>query len=92
LKETKHIAYLGLSLGMLFYAVPKLDMENGWTVPTIFGLLWVAFALLVVAAHLHEILGVEEEAKRQVAMVRRMKKWQFEQLLQGKRKLLQFKK
>jgi hypothetical protein len=84
--------YMGLALGMLFYAVPRLDIGAGFTLPNIFGIVWVLFALMIVAAHLHEILGVEEETKRELAKVKHMKKWQLEQMLQGKRKMLQFKK
>ncbi|PZE21460.1 hypothetical protein [Paenibacillus xerothermodurans] len=92
MKGTKHIIYMGLALGMLFYAVPRLDMSGGFTLPAVFGIVWIAFALMNIAAHLHEILGVEEETKREMAKVKKMKKWQFEQMLQGKRKLLQFRK
>jgi hypothetical protein len=92
MKGMKNIMYMGLALGMLFYAVPRLDIHAGWTLPAIFGIVWVLFALVIVAAHLHEILGVDEETKRDLAKVKQMKKWQLEQLVQGKRKMLQFKK
>ncbi|MCR8634654.1 hypothetical protein [Paenibacillus radicis (ex Xue et al. 2023)] len=92
MKGTKNIMYMGLALGMLFFAVPRLDIHSGFTLPTIFGIVWVFFALVIIAAHLHEILGVDDESKREMAKVRHMKKWQLEQMLQGKRKMLQFKK
>ncbi|WP_246313415.1 hypothetical protein [Paenibacillus foliorum] len=88
----KNIMYMGLALGMLFYAVPRMDIRSGFTLPTIFGIVWVMFALVIIAAHLHEILGVDDETKRELAKVKHMKKWQLEQMLQGKRKMLQFKK
>jgi len=86
------MVYMGLALGMLFYAVPRLDLSAGLELPTIFGIGWVLFALTIIAAHLHEILGVEEETKREMAKVKHMKRWQLEQMLRGKRKLLQFRK
>ncbi|WP_246078995.1 hypothetical protein [Paenibacillus piri] len=92
MKGTKNILYMGLALGMLFYAVPRLDIGSGLTLPTVFGVVWVVFALMIIAAHLHEILGVEEETKREIAKVKRMKRWQLEQLVRGKRKMLQFRK
>ncbi|OXM84264.1 hypothetical protein [Paenibacillus rigui] len=92
MKEMKPIIYMGLTLGMLFYAVPRLDIQGDSKLATFFGIIWIAFALVIVAAHLHELLGVEEETKRQVAKVKRMKRWQLEKAIQGKGKMLQFKK
>ena len=91
-KGAKNIAYMAAALGMLFYAVPKLDIGQGMTLPTIFGIIWICFALLIIAAHLHEILGVDEEERKERNRIKRMKKWQLEQLIRGKRNLLQFKK
>ncbi|WP_338043659.1 hypothetical protein [Paenibacillus hamazuiensis] len=91
-KGTKNIVYMAIALGMLFYAVPRLDIGEGMTLPNVFGITWICFALMVIAAHLHEILGVDEEARKEMSRVKKMKKWQFEQMLQGRRKMLQFKK
>ncbi|MCS7463621.1 hypothetical protein N0M98_26295 [Paenibacillus doosanensis] len=92
MKGTKNIIYLGLALGMLFYAVPRLAMSSEATLQTAFSVLWIVFALMIIAAHLHELIGVDEESKQETAKVKRMKKWQLEQMVQGKRKVLQFKK
>ncbi|SFM20467.1 hypothetical protein SAMN03159341_12053 [Paenibacillus sp. 1_12] len=92
MKEMKSVMYMGLALGMLFYAVPRLDIRSGFTLPTIFGAIWILFALMIVAAHLHELIGVDERKKQEIQRVKRMKGWQMEQLLSGRRKLLQFKK
>jgi hypothetical protein len=53
---------------------------------------WVLFALMIVAAHLHELIGVDEQKKQELSRVKKMKSWQLEQLLLGRRKLMQFKK
>lgn len=92
LKGTKSIVYMGLTLGMLAFAVPKLEIKGEWTLQTVFGLSWMVFALLVIAAHLHELLGVDEETKREMMKIKRMKRWQMQQALQGRRKLLHLKK
>lgn len=92
MKGAKPVIWMGLALGMLAYAVPRLELGSGWTAANAFGIAWIAFALLVVAAHLHELLGVEEEKKRELLKVKRMKRWQLEQLVQGRRRLLQVKK
>lgn len=92
MKGFKNIVFIGLALGMLLYAIPKLDIGPVWSLETVFGLGWIVFALLVVAAHLHQLLGVEEETKRELLKVKRMKRWKMEQALQGRRKLLQIRK
>jgi hypothetical protein len=92
LKGMKSVIYMGLALGMLFFAVPRLDLRSGLTLPTVFGVVWVLFALMIVAAHLHELIGVDEQKKQELSRVKKMKSWQLEQLLLGRRKLMQFKK
>lgn len=71
MKEWKSVVYMSLALGMLIYAVPRLDIGEGFTLPTVFGIVWIGFALMVVAAHLHRILGVDEETKNELARVRK---------------------
>lgn len=91
-KGMKNVVCIGLALGMLVYAVPRIDIGGGMTAETVFGVVWMAFALMIVASHLHELLGVDEETKRELAKVRRMKRWQMEQMVRGKRKMLQMRK
>lgn len=71
MKEWKSVLLLSGSLGMVIYAVPRLEMGQGASLPTVFGIIWVAFALLVIAAHLHQLLGVDEETKAELARVKR---------------------
>lgn len=92
MKGMKNVIYMGLALGMLFYAVPRLDLSSESIVQTVFGIVWIVFALVIIAAHLHELIGVDEETKQEMMKVKRVKKWQLEQMMQGKRKMLQFKK
>ncbi|BCG58471.1 hypothetical protein [Paenibacillus sp. URB8-2] len=68
----KHVVYLALALAMLLYALPKLS-PDGPTPVFVFGAVWVAFALLVIAAHLHFIIGVDEEKKKRLEVVRKAK-------------------
>jgi hypothetical protein len=91
-KGLKNVIYMSLVLGMLSYAVPRLELGQGISAGAIFGAVWIGLALLIVAAHLHEILGVDQETRRELSRIDRMKKWQLEQSLQGKRKLLQIRK
>lgn len=91
-KEFKSVAYMSLALGMLIYAVPRLEIGHGLTGSTVFGIVWIGFALLIVAAHLHRILGVDEETKKEMARVRKYAKLRREQWLNGKMRMLDTKK
>ncbi|WP_235550908.1 hypothetical protein [Paenibacillus sp. Soil787] len=92
LKGFKNVVYMSLALGMLFYSIPQLEFRDVGSLPMVFSIIWVVMALLVTAAHLHQILGVDEEKRKEMNRINRMKKWQLEQLVQGRRKLLQFRK
>ncbi|WP_068773520.1 hypothetical protein [Paenibacillus sp. FJAT-26967] len=87
MKGLKNVIYMSLALGMLLYSVPQLNIGEGFTLPTVAGVVWICFALLVIAAHLHELLGVDEETRQDLVRVKRMKRWQNEQKIQGKKQL-----
>ncbi|MEK8126794.1 hypothetical protein WMW72_02625 [Paenibacillus filicis] len=91
-KGWKNIVYMALALGMMAVAVPKIHLTDWTSLSTIFGVVWMVFALLIVAAHLHELLGVEEEKKRQLLRIKRMKRWQLQQAVTGKRRVLQVRR
>lgn len=77
------------ALGLLVYAAPRLETGNGLTTPTIFGVVWLSFALLIIAAQLHFILGVDKEMGQNPARVQKLRRWRLEQALQS-RKVFQF--
>ena len=74
----KHVVYLLVALAMLMYALPKLSLESGSGFVFGFGIAWCAFAFMVIAAHLHFILGVDEEKTKRLEAVRKAKleSWQ----------------
>ncbi|GAA0385717.1 hypothetical protein [Paenibacillus motobuensis] len=74
----KHAVYLILALAMLVYAIPLIKFQPGGGFVSWFGMVWAAFALLVIGAHLHFLLGVNEEKQRALDAVRRAKlsEWQ----------------
>jgi len=92
MKGLKTIIYMSVAGGMVIYAVPKLEMGQGFTLPTIFGIVWISMALLVIAAHLHQIIGVDEETKKQLERINKYKKWRMEQFILGKSKVMKSQK
>jgi hypothetical protein len=74
-----HLLYMLLALAMLVYALPMVSFnsENVWI--SLFGVVWVLFAFLVIAAHWHVILGVDEEKKKALERIRHAKfeQWQM---------------
>lgn len=56
--------YLICALGMLLYALPRLEVGDGLSLPTIFGVIWILMALLIIAAHLRIVLRVDNEKKQ----------------------------
>lgn len=74
----KHVIYMLTALAMLLYALPKLSFQDGpgWVLG--FGIVWCVFAFLVIASHLHFIIGVDEEKQQRLDRVRKHKleQWQ----------------
>ncbi len=55
--------YLVCAIGMLLYALPRLKVGEGLSLPTIFGVIWISMALLIIAAHLRIVLRVDREQR-----------------------------
>ncbi|WP_211746809.1 hypothetical protein [Paenibacillus sp. Marseille-Q4541] len=75
LSKAKHVIYMLIAGGMILYALPNLSF-TGWNAA--FSATWLGFALLVIGANLHFILGVDEEKKKALDRVRRSKLRQWE--------------
>ncbi|MDP5274402.1 hypothetical protein [Chengkuizengella axinellae] len=89
MKGIKPILSLSLAIGLLIFAIPRLEVGQGWTTPTIFAVVWIGMVLLIIAAHLHEVLGVDEETKKEMRRVKQYQRWKREQLVYGnKRKMM----
>jgi nitric oxide reductase large subunit len=83
-KKHKHMTYALLALGMLLFALPRLDAIGEFTAASIFAAVWVGFAVLAIAANLYRVLGVDEVTAAELEQIRKVKRWQTEQLLSGK--------
>ncbi|MNJ42286.1 hypothetical protein D3C77_372500 [compost metagenome] len=75
-----------MALAMLVYALPMISFTSGMTVVSVFGMVWAAFAFLVIGAHLYYLLGVNEEKERALDAIRREKvrQWQHKLVDEGK--------
>ncbi|MEI7024760.1 hypothetical protein [Paenibacillus sp. y28] len=82
MKPLHHVIYLLVALAMLAYAVPKLDLGQGAWIVTLFGIVWIGLALMVIAAHLHRLLGVDEETAKELTRVKKMRRLRQEQVLE----------
>lgn len=67
----KNILNLALALGLLIYAMPRLEVGQGLTPPTLFSVAWIAMALLIIAAHLRAALAVDGEEPSEGVMIER---------------------
>ena len=77
--KMKHVLYMLIALGMLLYALPNISFrpDDSWV--SLFGIIWSVFAFLIIGAHLHFLLGVDTENKKQLEWIRRAKlrEWQM---------------
>lgn len=78
-KKWKHGLYTLIALAMVLVALPCISLAGGLNWVNGFGMVWVLFALLVIGANLHFLLGVDEEKRKTLERVRRakMQQWQM---------------
>ncbi|ALP35330.1 hypothetical protein ASL14_03180 [Paenibacillus sp. IHB B 3084] len=78
-KKWKHGLYTLIALAMVLTALPRISLTGGLNWVNGFGIVWVLFALLVIGANLHFLLGVDEEKRKTLERVRRakMQQWQM---------------
>jgi hypothetical protein len=83
---SKNKVYFVMAIAMLVYAVPRLQIGQGWTLPTIFSIVWLFFALIIIAAHLHSIFKVEKDEEEALNQIKQMRRLQMQRLLQNRSK------
>jgi hypothetical protein len=74
MKGLVNMIYLTIAASMLIYAVPHLQIGQEWSLKTVFTLVWLLLALVVIASHLRGILKVDQEVKLEVKPVKQMKR------------------
>jgi hypothetical protein len=77
MKTLSHLIFGFIALGMLIYAVPKLHVGEGLTLPTVFAIVWLCLAITVIASHLHEILRVDTRAPKELKQIKQVRSSQF---------------
>ncbi|MFC4767793.1 hypothetical protein [Effusibacillus consociatus] len=61
----RSFVYMGLGLAVLFYAIPQLP-EVSWSAGGVFSVVWLLFGVLIIAANLYYLIGVDKERKRRL--------------------------
>ncbi|MFV9511206.1 hypothetical protein [Tepidibacillus sp. LV47] len=75
----KSIVYFIIALASLFYAIPRIPLFQGDLSAQIFAVTWILFALLVVGAHLDQLLFLDEEKRKQLARIKKYQRLKKEQ-------------
>ena len=80
-KVTKSVIYLGVALGMLLFAWPKLHLLLSWSAGTAFVYVWLLFAFLIILSQLHYLLLSSEQQEEKIQRLRRYRRLQWQQKL-----------
>ncbi|MGZ9583242.1 hypothetical protein [Paenibacillus marinisediminis] len=64
------VASIVVVLTMLFIALPTIPLREGISLASVFGLVWAAFAVLIIGAHLYRLLGVDEVTEEKLRRVK----------------------
>lgn len=63
-KAFRAFVYLVIGLGMLIYAIPRLPQVST-SLAGIYALVWLLFAMLLIAANLYALLRVDSSQKKE---------------------------
>jgi hypothetical protein len=73
MKGLQNLVYLFFAAGMLIYAVPQLRVGHGFSLETIFAVVWLGLSLTVIASHLYILLKVDQELETEAKIIKQMK-------------------
>lgn len=83
-RKTRTVLYFALAAGMLIFAVPRMQIGGGWTEETIFSTAWICMALLIIAAQLYHLIGVNDKVEQDIKTLKRYKYWRIQQQIMHK--------
>ncbi|MGD9677596.1 MAG: hypothetical protein AB7V16_04390 [Vulcanibacillus sp.] len=79
--------YLIIALACIFYALPLIPFYNQDSLVTLFSAVWVGFALIIIGAHLNNIIDIDFKRKIELIKLEKYRLWKKEQkLLQSQSK------
>lgn len=78
----RHVVYLALALVMLGIGLPEMRFAAEWSAHVVFSFSWAAFVLLIVAANLYALLGMDEDTAKQLQRVKLAKRLAWQRQLQ----------
>jgi hypothetical protein len=67
----RNVIYLAVAIAMVLYALPRIEFGQSWTLSTVFGIVWLGFALIVISAQLYLLFGVKEATRQRLAQIKR---------------------
>lgn len=70
-------------LAMLFIALPTIPLREGFSLASIFGVVWALFAVLIIGAHLYRLLKVDEDTEMRMKAIKKEKIRKLERRIMG---------
>lgn len=70
IEKGRHLLYLIAALGMLFFAMMKLEQGGSGEGYRLFWYAWVAFSAVIIAANVNMLLFVSEEKRKELARIK----------------------
>lgn len=66
MKKLRSLTYMLIAIALMLYGLPRFQREGIESLSDGFFILWSMFAIIIIGAHLYEVLdGVEKRERRQ---------------------------
>ncbi|MBH5317248.1 hypothetical protein I6N90_05415 [Paenibacillus sp. GSMTC-2017] len=78
----KHLFYVVIASGILFYALSQFERSNLQEGANLFWFVWMAFSAIIIAANINMLLFMNEKKRKQLARIKRAKSVQMEQAIE----------
>ena len=75
----KSIIYFIIALATTFYAIPRIPLIGNHTVEILYSVSWLAFALLILGAHVDRLLILDETKKKRLEQLKKLNRRKREQ-------------
>lgn len=63
MRKIRSFFYLLFALTLLFYGLPRFKLTGIETMSEGFAIIWTLFAVVIIGAHLYDVLGANRERK-----------------------------